>query len=77
MGEPFTIVHHELPVTYNNRLGNTQHLARVQMKKDESLRNYTNHFFENRNQLASAKDKDVIIYYEKGVTNLKLFKKDP
>jgi hypothetical protein len=34
------------------------------MKKGESLRDYTNLFFENRNQLADVKDKNVIIYYK-------------
>jgi hypothetical protein len=41
--------------TYN-RPGNTYHLARVRMRCDETLRVYTNHYFENRNTLASVKD---------------------
>ena len=45
------------------------------MKIGESLRDYTNRFFENRNKLAGVKDDDVISYYKKGVTNLKLFEK--
>ena len=60
--------------TYN-RPGNTHHLAKVTMRRNESLRDYSNRFFENRNQLAGVKDEDVIQYYKKGVTNLKLFKK--
>jgi hypothetical protein len=45
------------------------------MKTHESLRDYTNYFFENHNQLVGVKDEDVIICYKKGITNLKLFKK--
>jgi hypothetical protein len=59
-------------VTYNHH-GNTHHLARVRMRKDETLREYTNHYFENRNTLAEVKDDDVIAYYKKGVTYFKLF----
>jgi hypothetical protein len=60
--------------TYN-RPGNTQHLARVWMRHDETLWEYTNRYFENRNTLVGVKDKDVIAYYKKGVTNIKLFEK--
>jgi hypothetical protein len=60
--------------TYN-RPGNTHHLARVRMRRDETLREYTNRYFENRNTLMGVKDDDVIAYYKKGVTNIKLFKK--
>jgi hypothetical protein len=60
--------------TYNHP-GNTHHLTRVQMRRDETLREYTNRYFENRNTLAGVKDKDVITYYKKGITNIKLFKK--
>jgi hypothetical protein len=59
--------------TYN-RPGNTHHLARVRMRSDETLREYTNCYFENRNTLAGVKD-NVIAYYKKGITNIKLFKK--
>jgi hypothetical protein len=45
--------------TYN-RPGNTHHLARVRMRCDETLREYTNCYFENRNTLAGVKDEDVI-----------------
>jgi hypothetical protein len=38
------------------------------MRSDESLREYTNHYFENRNTLAGVKDDDVIAYYKKGIT---------
>jgi hypothetical protein len=55
--------------TYN-RPGNTHHLARVRMRRDETLREYTNRYFENRNTLASVKDEDVIAYYKKGITNM-------
>jgi hypothetical protein len=61
-------------VTYN-RLGNTHHLARVRMRRDETLREYTNRYFENRNTLTGVKDEDVITYYKKGITNIKLFEK--
>jgi hypothetical protein len=61
-------------VTYN-RPGNTHHLARVRMKSAKTLQDYNNHFFENHNQLDGVKDEDVIAYYKKGVTNLKLFDK--
>jgi hypothetical protein len=61
-------------VTYN-RPGNTHHLARVWMRRDETLSEYTNRYFENRNTLAGAKDEDIIAYYKKGITNIKLFKK--
>jgi hypothetical protein len=60
--------------TYN-RPGNTHHLTRVQMRRDETLCEYTNRYFENRNTLASVKDEDVIAYYKKGITNIKLFEK--
>jgi hypothetical protein len=60
--------------TYN-RSCNTHHLARVQMRSDETLREYTNRYFENRNTLAGVKDDDVITYYKKGITNIKLFEK--
>jgi hypothetical protein len=60
--------------TYN-RPGNTHHLVRVQMRRDETLCEYTNRYFENRNTLASVKDDDVIAYYKKGITNIKLFEK--
>jgi hypothetical protein len=60
--------------TYN-RPGNTHHLARVRMRCDETLWEYTNRYFENRNTLAGVKDEDVIAYYKKGVTNIKLFEK--
>jgi hypothetical protein len=48
---------------------------KILFKKDETLCEYTNCYFENRNTLAGVKDEDVIAYYKKGVTNLKLFKK--
>jgi hypothetical protein len=60
--------------TYNLP-GNTHHLSRVRMRRDETLLEYTNHFFENRNTLAGVKDVDVITYYKKGITNIKLFEK--
>jgi hypothetical protein len=60
--------------TYN-RPGNTHHLARVRMRHDETLREYTNCYFENRNTLAGVKDEDVIAYYKKGITNIKLLEK--
>jgi hypothetical protein len=60
--------------TYN-RPGNTHHLTRVRMRRDETLREYTNHYFENRKTLAGVKEEDVIAYYKKGITNIKLFEK--
>jgi hypothetical protein len=60
--------------TYN-RPGNTHHLARVRMRRDETLREYTNRYLENRNTLAGVKDEDIISYYKKGITNIKLFEK--
>jgi hypothetical protein len=60
--------------TYN-RPGNTHHLTRVRMKNSETLREYTNRYFENRNTLVGVKDKDIIAYHKKGVTNLKLFER--
>jgi hypothetical protein len=60
--------------TYN-RPGNTHHLARVRMRRDETLREYTNRYFENCNTLAGVKDEDVIAFYKKGITNIKLFEK--
>jgi hypothetical protein len=45
------------------------------MRSDETLREYTNRYFENRNTLAGVKDNDVIAYYKKGITNIKLFEK--
>jgi hypothetical protein len=38
------------------------------MRRDETLREYTNRYFENRNTLAGVKDEDIIAYYKKGVT---------
>jgi hypothetical protein len=60
--------------TYNHP-SITHHLARVRMRRDETLREYTNPYFENRNTLAGVKDEDVIAYYKKGITNSKLFEK--
>jgi hypothetical protein len=60
--------------TYNHP-GNTHHVSRVRMRRDETLREYTNRYFENHNTLAGVKDEDVIAYYKKGVTNIKLFEK--
>jgi hypothetical protein len=60
--------------TYNH-LGNTHHLARVRMRRDETLCEYTNRYFENRNTLAGVKDDNIIAYYKKGITNIKLFEK--
>jgi hypothetical protein len=60
--------------TYNPS-GNTHHLTRVRMRHDETLCEYTNRYFENRNTLAGVKDDDVIAYYKKGITNIKLFEK--
>jgi hypothetical protein len=45
------------------------------MRCDETLREYTNRYFENRNTLTGVKDEDVITYYKKGITNIKLFEK--
>jgi hypothetical protein len=45
------------------------------MRCDGTLREYTNQYFENRNTLAGVKDEDVIAYYKKGITNIKLFEK--
>jgi ArsR family metal-binding transcriptional regulator len=42
------------------------------MRHDETLREYTNRYFEKRNTLAGVKDEDVITYYKKGVINIKL-----
>jgi hypothetical protein len=45
------------------------------MRRDKTLREYTNRYFENRNTLEVVKDEDVIAYYKKGITNIKLFEK--
>jgi hypothetical protein len=45
------------------------------MRRDDSIHEYTNRYFENRNTLAGVKDEDVIAYYKKGITNIKLFEK--
>jgi hypothetical protein len=45
------------------------------MRRDETLREYTNRYFEDRNTLVGVKDKDFISYYKKGITNIKLFEK--
>jgi hypothetical protein len=60
--------------TYNHPV-NTHHLAKVRMRSDETLCEYTNRYFENRNTLAGVKDDDIIAYYKKGITNIKLFEK--
>jgi hypothetical protein len=46
------------------------------MRREETLCEYTNRYFENRNTLAGVKDDDVIAYYKKGITNIKLFEKN-
>jgi hypothetical protein len=61
-------------VTYN-RPSDNHHLASVRIRCDETLQEYTNCYFENRNTLAGVKDEDVIAYYKKGITNIKLFEK--
>jgi hypothetical protein len=69
---------HLFPINYQetyNRPGNTHHLSRVWMRRDETLREYTNCYFENRNTLAGVKNDDVIAYYKKGITNIMLFEK--
>jgi hypothetical protein len=45
------------------------------MRRDETLREYTNRYFKNRNTLAGVKDEDIIAYYKKRITNIKLFEK--
>jgi hypothetical protein len=45
------------------------------MRRDETLCEYTNRYFENCNTLAGDKDEDVIAYYKKGITYIKLFEK--
>jgi hypothetical protein len=45
------------------------------MRHDETLREYTNRYFENHNTIAGVKDEDVIAYYKEGVTNIKLVEK--
>jgi ArsR family metal-binding transcriptional regulator len=45
------------------------------MRSDETLCEYTNRYFENRNTLVGVKDDDIIAYYKKGITNIKLFEK--
>jgi hypothetical protein len=45
------------------------------MRRDETLREYTNRYFENCNTLAGVKDEDVIAHYKKEITNIKLFEK--
>jgi hypothetical protein len=47
----------------------------VRIRSDETLREYTNRYFENRNTLAGVKDDDVIAYYKKGITDIKFFEK--
>jgi hypothetical protein len=61
--------------TTYNRPVDTHHLAVVWMGQDETLPEYTNRYFENRNTLAGVKDEDVITNYKKGITNIKLFEK--
>jgi hypothetical protein len=41
------------------------------MRRDETLREYTNRYFENRNTLAGVKDEDVIA----SIKLINLFKK--
>jgi hypothetical protein len=45
------------------------------MRHDETLCEYTDRYFENRITLAVVKDEDedVLTYYKKGITNIKLF----
>jgi hypothetical protein len=45
------------------------------MRRDETPCEYTNRYFENCNTLVGVKDDNVIAYYKKGITNMKLFEK--
>jgi 1,2-phenylacetyl-CoA epoxidase catalytic subunit len=45
------------------------------MRHDETLREYTNRYFETCNTLTGVKDEDVIAYYKKRITNINLFEK--
>jgi hypothetical protein len=45
------------------------------MRSDETLSEYMNRYFKNRNTLAGVKDDDIIAYYKKGISNIKLFEK--
>jgi hypothetical protein len=59
--------------TYNHP-NNTHHLARVQMRRDETLREYTNCYFENCNTLEGVKDEDVCntlkFHHQNNVSNM-------
>jgi hypothetical protein len=48
-------------VTYN-RFGNTHHLARVRIRRDESLQEYTNCYFKNRNTLCDNPPRKIPYY---------------
>jgi hypothetical protein len=61
-------------VTYNHP-GNTFNLRRVTMKAGERLRDYTNWFFENRNNCVSIRDDQVVDSYKKGLRDRKVFEK--
>jgi hypothetical protein len=45
------------------------------MRPKETLRDYTDRFFENHNKLVGLKDDHVMDYYKKGIKDLKLFEK--
>jgi hypothetical protein len=47
----------------------------VRIRRDEILWEYTNCYFKNHNTLAGVNDEDIIAYYKKGITNIKLFEK--
>jgi hypothetical protein len=61
-------------VTYNHP-GNTFNLRRVTMNAGERLRDYTNWFFENRNNCVSIRDDQVVDSYKKGLRDRKVFEK--
>jgi hypothetical protein len=60
--------------TYNFS-GNAFNLGRVTMKTGERLRDYTNRFFENRNNCVGIRDDQVVDRYKKGVRDRKVFEK--
>nr|TKW03515.1 hypothetical protein SEVIR_7G046700v2 [Setaria viridis] len=48
------------PAVNENRPRNTENLEQVRQQKNETLQEYVNHFFENRNRLVGVEDRDII-----------------
>lgn len=58
--------------TYN-RPSNMKKLSQVRQRIGETIREYANRFFENRNRLADVEDCNIIMYFHSGLMNRTMF----